>query len=116
MLITCTHPPMIALRQALSASDRPDAFFCATDILAMALLDCAKHEMGLSVPEDIQVIGYDDTPQASWLSYQLTTFKQDFNRLAKDAVKILLQKINENDPGFTRLMIPAELIKRKTTR
>ncbi|PSW18035.1 LacI family DNA-binding transcriptional regulator [Photobacterium sanctipauli] len=104
------------IRAVLAADDRPDAFFCSTDILAIALMDVAKNEFGLSIPEDFQVLGFDDIPQASWLGYQLSTFKQDFNRLAKEAVKQLLKQVQTDDQTMVKLMIPVELVERGTLR
>ena len=104
------------IRAILSEENHPDAFFCSTDTLAIALMDVARHEFGLSIPEDIQVIGFDDIPQASWLGYQLSTFKQDFNRLAKEAVKLLLNQVQSEDRALVKLMIPVELVDRGTLK
>ncbi|MGF1700424.1 LacI family DNA-binding transcriptional regulator [Photobacterium makurazakiensis] len=106
------------IRKALSVSEseRPDAFFCSTDMLAIALMDVAKVEFGLSIPEDFQVLGFDDIPQAAWVGYQLSTFKQDFNRLAKESVKLLLNQVQSDDRALMKLMIPVELVERGTLK
>ncbi|OED43135.1 LacI family transcriptional regulator [Endozoicomonas sp. (ex Bugula neritina AB1)] len=103
------------VRTLMNGSHRPDAVFCATDILAIALLDVAKHEQHLNIPQELQVIGFDDIPQASWMSYQLTTFRQDFSRLARESVRVLLDQISGQSNATTRLMIPASLVERRTT-
>ncbi|WP_261835796.1 LacI family DNA-binding transcriptional regulator [Vibrio ishigakensis] len=104
-----------AIRKMLSNGTKPEAVFCATDNLAMAAMDIARFEFGLKIPEDFQVIGFDDIPQAKWHSYKLTTFKQDFNRLAKEAVKILVDQIKEGDMSRVKLMVPVTLVERDTT-
>lgn len=104
-----------AIREMLNTDSKPDAVFCATDNLAMAAMDIARFEFGLNIPQDLQVIGFDDIPQAKWHSYKLTTFKQDFNRLAKEAVKILVDQIKEGDMSRVKLMVPVTLVERDTT-
>lgn len=104
------------IRELLASENRPDSIMCATDIIAIAVMDIARQEFGLSVPEDLQVIGLDNTPQASWLSYQLTSFQQDFERMARESVKIVVNQIQEQDQSLVKLMIPAKLVERKTIR
>lgn len=104
------------IRSMFSDLNHPKAVFCATDNLGMAVMDVARLEFGLRIPEDLQVIGFDDIPQSQWLSYQLTTFKQDFRRLARESVKIVVNQIQERDTSLVKLMIPAKLIKRSTTK
>lgn len=104
------------IRQLLKQDNRPEAIFCATDNLAMAVMDVARFECNLTIPEDLQVIGFDNIPQTEWLSYQLTTFKQDFKRLAQEAVKIIVDQVQHDNNSFIKLMIPASLVERKTTK
>lgn len=107
---------MSDIRQFLKQDNRPEAIFCATDNLAMAVMDVARFEFNLNIPEDLQVIGFDNIPQTEWLSYQLTTFKQDFKRLAQEAVKIIVEQVQHDNNSFIKLMIPASLVERKTTK
>lgn len=103
------------IRQLFSQPHRPEAIFCATDNLAMAAMDVARLECGLRIPEDLQVIGFDNIPQTEWLNYQLTTFKQDFQRLARESVKIIVDQIENKNTNLVRLMIPVAFVERKTT-
>lgn len=105
-----------SIRKVLIQEHGPDAIFCATDTLAMAVMDVARIELGLSIPQDLQVIGFDNIPQTQWLSYQLSTFQQDFNRLAREAVKIIIDQIAEPDTSMTKLMIPVTYVERNTTK
>jgi DNA-binding LacI/PurR family transcriptional regulator len=61
-----------------------------TDLLALGFMDAASHEFGISVPDDLCVIGFDDIEQAGWESYRLTTFTQPLKAMA-DQVLALLQ-------------------------
>ncbi|KZX69603.1 LacI family transcriptional regulator [Vibrio sp. HI00D65] len=103
------------IRAMFSESSKPEAIFCATDNLAMAVMDIARLEFNLRIPEDLQVIGFDDIPQTQWLNYQLTTFKQDFKRLARESVKIVVSQIQDQDTSLVKLMVPVKFIERKTT-
>ncbi|HHF3084641.1 TPA: LacI family DNA-binding transcriptional regulator [Vibrio diabolicus] len=104
------------IREILADKNRPEAVFCATDNLAMAVMDIARIECGLSIPQDLQVIGFDNIPQTEWLSYQLTTFRQDFRRLARECVKIIVDQINTKNGSLVKMMVPVKLIERQTTK
>ena len=66
----------VVAQQLLTRKERPDAVFCATDLLACGFMDAARHQFSMSVPDQICVAGFDDIEQASWSSYGLTTFAQ----------------------------------------
>eukprot|EP00873_Tetraselmis_striata_P030092 jgi/Tetstr1/450356/TSEL_037392.t1 len=78
-----------AARLVLSKSERPDGIFCVTDLLACGFLDAARNEFGLKVPDELCVIGFDDIEQASWSSYELTTFRQPVDQIADHVVKLI---------------------------
>lgn len=105
-----------AIRELLSTDDRPDAFFCATDIIAMSLMDIARFEFGLSIPDDIQVLGFDNLPQSNWMSYRLSSFEQDYKRLARESVKIVVDQIHEQDSSLVKMMIPVQFIERNSLK
>lgn len=64
----------------LAGPDRPQAVFCSNDGLALALLQAAL-QIGMSVPEDLAVIGFDDVPMAGWPSFGLTTINYPVERV-----------------------------------
>lgn len=96
-------------------ADRPDAVFVGNDHMALAVMDVLRFELGLSVPEDVSVVGYDDVPLASWLTYDLTTVRQPVNRMVRAAVDLLLSRI-EGDTEPRRIAIPGELMQRRSAR
>ena len=78
---------IVAARQLFSEAERPDAVYCANDQIAFGLMDYVRTKLGLRIPEDVAVIGFDDVPEAAWLSYRLTTFRQDPVVMAQRAVE-----------------------------
>lgn len=97
--------------------DRPDAIFCANDLTAIGAIEALRHKLGLRVPEDVMVAGFDNIPAASWPSYELTTIAQDGPAMVDEAIRILdmpKDSIGRRAGGMLSL-IPGELIERKTT-
>jgi DNA-binding LacI/PurR family transcriptional regulator len=103
-------------RALFSNSVRPDAVYCANDQIAFGLMDYVRQEVKLRIPEDVAIIGFDDVPEASWLSHQLTTFRQDPLVMAMRAVELMERRLENPDlpPGYERV-IP-ELVIRQSFR
>jgi DNA-binding LacI/PurR family transcriptional regulator len=76
-------------RALLAGADRPDAAFCVTDLIACGFMDCARHEFGIAIPEELCVIGFDDIDQAGWASYRLTTFAPPVDAIASRVVELV---------------------------
>ena len=105
-----------------SDQSAPDALFCNNDTVALGALDALRFELGLKVPEDVSVIGFDDIEAASWPVYALTTIRQETGAMIEATVG-LLEALNENTantsiprntPGVH--FIPGELVVRSTLR
>ncbi len=77
----------------VSESTRPDAVFVANDHMAFAVMDVLRFELGLLVPDDVSVVGYDDVPPAAWPAYDLTTMRQRANLMVEETVLALLDQI-----------------------
>jgi len=73
----------------LSGSDRPEAAFCVTDLIACGFMDAARYEFGLDIPRELCVIGFDDIEQAGWSSYALTTFRQPVEEMAEHIMQLI---------------------------
>lgn len=82
------------------ASDRPDVIVCENDALAMGAVDAIRYELGLKVPRDIAVTGFDDVPQAASPHYLLTTYRQPISAMAEGLVQVL--KGETDTKGFCR--------------
>lgn len=77
---------MNAARKLLTELPKIDGVFCVTDLLACGFMDAARHEMDRNIPDDLCIIGFDNIEQASWHSYQLTTFAQPLDDIAETIV------------------------------
>ncbi|QPZ37556.1 LacI family DNA-binding transcriptional regulator [Paramicrobacterium chengjingii] len=98
----------------LSSPNPPTAIFAANDISAIAVLERAA-SMGLRVPRDLSVVGFDDIPEASQISTPLTTVRQSMQRLGAEAVKLLLSLMNGESTDATHVRLATSLIQRATT-
>ncbi len=100
----------------VSDGDRPDAVFVANDHMAFAVMDVLRNELGLRIPDDVQVVGFDDVPQASWGGYQLTTIEQNAATMVQATVATLLDQITSPPPASPRhIVIPVVVMERATT-
>ncbi len=101
-------------RELFSGDDRPDALFCANDLIAFGAIDTLRSEFGIRCPEDVLIAGFDDIPPAGWNAYDLTSFVQD----AETMVDATLQIIEDPSSGQIKDMsrvIEARLVERSTT-
>jgi DNA-binding LacI/PurR family transcriptional regulator len=103
-----------AARRLLSKNPQPDAIFCAADAMALGVMDVARYEFGLKIPEQLSVIGFDDVPIASWPVYNLTTIRQPINRMI-DAILDLIDN-NSDTPTGENILLPGELVKRGSAK
>jgi DNA-binding LacI/PurR family transcriptional regulator len=99
----------------LPGAGRPDAAFCVTDLLACGFMDGARAEFGISVPDELCVVGFDDIEQAGWSSYELTTFSQPSESIA-ERIAGLLETSGHGNSGKPRMVFPAKLVWRKSVR
>jgi LacI family transcriptional regulator len=101
-------------RALLSMPDRPTAIFAANDLSGIAILQVAA-ELGIRVPEDLSVIGFDDIPEASQMTPPLTTIRQPMQRLGTTAVDLLMSLMGGTEPEAMRVQLPTRLVRRATT-
>ena len=104
-----------AARALMSAPGRPDAIFVGNDHMAFAVLDELR-EMGVSVPEEVSVVGYDDVPMADWAAYRLTTVRQPVGRMVEATVETLLGQVEDPDRPAQRIEIEGPLVIRRSAR
>jgi DNA-binding LacI/PurR family transcriptional regulator len=105
-----------AARKMFSAEKIPDAVFVANDDMAFAVMDVIRFELGLKIPEDVSVVGYDDVPVASWPAYNLTTVRQPANRMVAETVSILIDSIENKSNEPRRIVIDGPLIIRGSSK
>jgi LacI family repressor for deo operon, udp, cdd, tsx, nupC, and nupG len=95
-------------------SDRPDAIFCFSDQMAIGALRRLR-EMGIKVPEDLSVAGFDDLEMASYTVPPLTTVSQPARMIGEEAAKLLFEQINGETPHGGPLQLAADIIVREST-
>lgn len=101
-------------RQILSQADRPTAIFAANDVTALGVLEVAEG-LGLRVPEDLSLVGYDDISYASLPRIQLTTVAQPAIEMGQIAADWLFSRVASDDvPPLQRVLNP-RLVVRSTT-
>ena len=93
---------------------RPDALFVANDHMAIAVLDVLRIELGLRVPQDVSVVGFDDVPQADWGAYRLTTVMQEVPAMVAATVGLLDEQMRAEQPVARSVVVPCRLIERDT--
>lgn len=98
----------------LSLDEPPTAIFCHNDLTAFAVINAAR-SLGISVPGQLSVIGYDDVRESAWESYNLTTVKQQFHEMAAQAVNLLEGRITNPDLAPRHTVLDCPLIIRGTT-
>ena len=105
----------LATRKMFSSIDFPDAVFVANDHMAFAVMDVLRMELGLKIPEDVSVIGYDDVKISSWPSYDLTTVRQPINNMVDRTISLLISQLEANNPA-KQIEIDSELIIRSSAK
>nr|WP_281380149.1 LacI family DNA-binding transcriptional regulator [Prosthecomicrobium pneumaticum] len=98
-------------------SPRPDGVFCANDILAIGFMDGVRRELGLSIPDDLSVVGFDDVAMAAWPSHGLTTVRQPVEAMLASTVE-LARKLaaHASTAPFVNRIPPAGLVERQSAR
>ena len=81
-----------AMARRIHAGERLTAVFAGNDQMALGLM-VALREQGLSVPDDVSVVGFDDVPEAPYFSPALTTVRQDFAELGRRGVQLVLARL-----------------------
>jgi DNA-binding LacI/PurR family transcriptional regulator len=104
-----------AARQLLADGRAPDAVFCGSDLMAFGAIDHFR-SAGLSVPGDISVIGFDDVAIASWGAYNLTTLRQDPDRIAREVIAVLDRRTADPDLPPISVTFPVNLVMRGTVK
>lgn len=105
------YQAFIQLRQT---DTMPTAIFAQNDQMAVGVLRAAR-DAGLRLPEQLSVIGIDDIPLASYFAPPLTTMRQDFEAIGREASRLLIHTIESGDRDPQHLRLPTTLIERRST-
>ncbi|MFF5085374.1 LacI family DNA-binding transcriptional regulator [Actinoplanes sp. NPDC000266] len=98
----------------LTSENRPTAIFACNDTLALGAMEAAR-TLGLRIPEDVSVVGFDDMPVTQWSAPPLTTVRQPFAEMGRVAMRRLLRLAAGESLDSPRVELATELIVRKST-
>jgi len=104
-----------AMQRQLDLFTPPTAVFVCNDLMAIGALDAAQ-QRGLSVPQDVAVVGFDDIPAASWVRPRLTTVAQYPGEMGERLAAAIFERIQGeySGPG-RRFEVPCRLVIREST-
>jgi LacI family xylobiose transport system transcriptional regulator len=104
-----------AAMELLQLRHPPTAIFAGSDLQALGVIEAAR-TLGVRVPEDVSVVGYDDVPLAKWASPQLTTVHQPLRKMAEEASRLVLRlRDGDTAAGQTRMDLATTLVVRDST-
>jgi LacI family transcriptional regulator len=104
----------IGARRILAVKDPPTALFAVTDMVALGAASVARH-MGMRIPEDLAIVGYNDIPLASRVSPGLTTMHVPIHEFGSVAVRLLLEQLDSDAAAGRRVRFTPDLIVREST-
>jgi LacI family transcriptional regulator len=103
-----------AMERLIALDDPPDAVFCASDMMAVGAIGAAK-AAGVKIPEDMAIVGFDDTPFAALFSPAITTIRQDKIGLGRVGGEQLMALIDDPKATPPKLLLPVELVVRESS-
>lgn len=101
-------------RALLTGPDAPTAIFAGSDLQALGVLEAVR-ELGLRVPDDLSLVGYDDIPLAKWVSPRLTTVRQPLRRMAEEATRLVIRMGEAPLESVPRMDLATNLVVREST-
>jgi LacI family transcriptional regulator len=104
----------VAARQLLAQDDPPTAIIAGNDQMTLAALDVAR-EKGLSVPEDLSLVSFDNTPVVRMTRPPLTAIDQPIAEVVSEAAEMLIAAQKDAEPPIEPVVIPASLVERGST-
>ncbi|MFA5069517.1 MAG: substrate-binding domain-containing protein, partial [Candidatus Omnitrophota bacterium] len=104
-------PARKAAETLIDLTQRPTAIFCASDVMAMEAIDVIRHK-GLSVPEDISIVGFDDNPLCAYSPVPLTTVWQPIVEMGRLGMELLYQIVTGVKKVPVKTLLKTKLIER----
>jgi LacI family xylobiose transport system transcriptional regulator len=101
-------------RDLLSSAQPPTAIFASSDLQALGVYEAAR-SLGLRIPDDLSVVGYDDLPIAQWAGPPLTTVRVPLAEMAEQAMHLVLRLRDEPELAFSRVDMATSLVVREST-
>ncbi|WP_010096166.1 catabolite control protein A [Ornithinibacillus scapharcae] len=104
-----------AVQRFMQLSDKPTAVFAASDAIALGVIHGAQ-DLGFSVPEDIEVFGFDNTRLATMVRPTLSTVVQPMYDIGAVAMRLLTKFMNKEEVEEKKVILPHRLIERNSTK
>jgi LacI family transcriptional regulator len=104
---------MVDSRRLLTLRNRPTAIVTGSDNIACGIIEVAR-ELGIAIPQELSVTGFDDIPPASLVTPQITTVRQPLIEIGKRAMALLLRRINDEEPVENCLAQPQLIVRGST--
>jgi LacI family transcriptional regulator len=101
------------VQQVMGRPNPPTALFCSCDAIARSAYR-ALTAMGLTIPADVSVVGFDDDPLAEWVAPAITTVRQDFQGMGKAAMDLLCQRIADPSAPVEHRVMPVQWVQRES--
>lgn len=101
------------LRRIACAPNRPTCVICGNDVVAIGAMNAAR-SLGLRVPEDISIVGFDDIGMSAWELFDLTTVRQDMRRMTEVGIGLLVSSIESPSAQVQQVVLVPELVQRGT--
>ena len=108
---TATEPA----RELLELDPRPTAIFTANDVTALETMAVAK-SMGISIPGDVSIVGFDNVPESALAEPSLTTVEQPLQEMGAEAVRLVIDLIDNPSGPPARVVLPTRLVVRQSCR
>ena len=105
-----------AASRLVAAHTRPGALFCHNDLVAMGALDAVRAEFGLSVPNQVAVLGFGNLSMSSWPTYQLDTIEQPVEEMIDAALTLIQLSREDRDSRDRSELFAGRLLRRNTIR
>ncbi|MCD5972736.1 MULTISPECIES: LacI family DNA-binding transcriptional regulator [Pseudomonas syringae group] len=107
---------MASMRRLMSSEHRPDGIFCANDLMAIAALNVATREFGLTPGTNISIVGFDNIAMAEWPLVGLTTYLQPIDQLAQRTIDIISAQLHDSATPSIQEILPGGLIIRDSSK
>jgi len=102
-------------QELMTKNKHIDCVFCGNDIIALGAMDAIR-VIGLRIPEDVSVFGFDNIRMGAWPSYSLTTWEQPVEEMIDGTIEILLNEINDNTVKPKTLMFKGHMVVRNSVK
>lgn len=100
-------------RTLLDRPDPPTFVLCSNDVVALGALNAAA-ELGVRVPTDVSVAGFDDLPTSRWALVQLSTVAYDLDAMSQEAARLLVARVEHPDDALAHVVFPSRYVPRGT--